>query len=96
MARCSAVCTVPDLVAVGRSILIIVWHLLSNDQARFHDLGADYFDKRRGPERIKQSHVRQLEAPGYTVTPRTQGRLTHPGLTALPGCRLPAHLGLSD
>lgn len=56
------------IVAVGRSILVIVWHLLSDDQARFHDLGADYFDKRRGPERIKNSHVRQLEALGYTVT----------------------------
>lgn len=56
------------IVAVGRSILVIVWHLLSDDQARFHDLGADYFDKRRGPERIKNSHVRQLEALGYKVT----------------------------
>ena len=55
------------IVAVGRSILIIVWHLLSDDQARFHDLGADYFDKRRGSERIKNSHARQLEALGYTV-----------------------------
>jgi transposase len=56
------------IVAVGRSILVIVWHLLSDDQAHFHDLGADYFDQRRGPERIKNSHVRQLEALGYTVT----------------------------
>src|SRR4051812_8264243 len=29
------------IVAVGRSILIIVWHLLSDEQARFHDLGPD-------------------------------------------------------
>jgi transposase len=56
------------IVAVGRSILVIVWHLLSDDQARFHDLGADYFDKRRGPEQIRNSHIRQLEALGYTVT----------------------------
>jgi transposase len=55
-------------VAVGRSILVIVWHLLSDPEARFHDLGADFFDKRRGPERIKQSHIRQLEALGYKVT----------------------------
>jgi transposase len=55
-------------VAVGRSILVIVWHLLSDPQARFQDLGADYFDKRRGPERIKNSHIRQLEALGYKVT----------------------------
>ncbi len=33
-----------------------------------HDLGPDFYDKRRGPERIKQTHVRQLEALGYKVT----------------------------
>jgi transposase len=27
------------IVAVGRSILVIVWHLLSDPDARFHDLG---------------------------------------------------------
>jgi transposase len=56
------------IVAVGRSILVIVWHLLSDPETQFHDLGADFYDKRRGPERIKQSHVRQLEALGYKVT----------------------------
>jgi transposase len=29
------------LVAIGRSVLVIVWHLLSDPQARYHDLGAD-------------------------------------------------------
>jgi transposase len=28
------------IVAVGRSILVIVWHLLSDPTLRFHDLGA--------------------------------------------------------
>src|SRR5829696_8023489 len=28
------------IVAVGRSILVIVWHLLADPTARFHDLGA--------------------------------------------------------
>ena len=28
-------------VAVGRSVLVIVWRLLSDPQARYHDLGAD-------------------------------------------------------
>ena len=56
------------IVAVGRSILIIIWHLLSDDQAHFHDLGPDFYDKRRGPQRIKQTHIRQLEALGYKVT----------------------------
>jgi transposase len=56
------------IVAVGRSILVIVWHLLSDDQAHFQDLGADFYDKRKGPEQIKRTHVRQLEALGYKVT----------------------------
>ena len=34
------------IVAIGRSILVIVWHLLSDPQARFHDLGPDFYDTR--------------------------------------------------
>lgn len=30
------------LVAVARSMLVVVWHLLSDADARFRDLGADY------------------------------------------------------
>jgi len=56
------------IVAVGRSILMIVWHLLSDPEARFHDLGPDFYDNRIGPERKKRNHIRQLEALGYKVT----------------------------
>jgi transposase len=56
------------IVAVGRSILIIVWHLLSDPQARFNDLGSGFYDTRVNPERRKRNHVRQLEALGYAVT----------------------------
>jgi transposase len=28
------------IVAVGRSILVIVWHLLADPTVRYHDLGA--------------------------------------------------------
>lgn len=56
------------IVAVGRSILVIVWHLLSDPEARFHDLGPDFYDNRTGPDRKKRNHVRQLEALGYQVT----------------------------
>ena len=38
------------IVAVGRSILVIIWHLLSDPEARFHDLGPDFYDNRTGPE----------------------------------------------
>jgi transposase len=56
------------IVAVGRSILIIVWHLLADPTARFHDLGAGFYDTRVNAERTKRNHVRQLEALGYKVT----------------------------
>jgi transposase len=56
------------LVAVGRSILVIVWHLLADDDTTFTDLGADHFTKHLNPDRQKRNHIRQLEALGYTVT----------------------------
>lgn len=56
------------IVAVGRSILVIIWHLLSDPDARFHDLGSDFYDNRIGPERKKRNHIRQLEALGFKVT----------------------------
>jgi transposase len=55
------------IVAVGRSILVIVWHLLADPTARFHDLGAGFYDTRINAERTKRNHVRQLEALGYKV-----------------------------
>jgi transposase len=56
------------IVAVGRSILIIIWHLLADPTARFHDLGAGFYDTRINAERTKRNHIRQLEALGYKVT----------------------------
>jgi transposase len=55
------------IVAVGRSILVAVWHLLSNPDAGFHDLGSDFYDNRIGPERRRRNHIRALEALGYKV-----------------------------
>ena len=56
------------IVAVGRSILVIIWHLLSEPGTHFHDLGPDYYDTRLGPERSKRNHIRALQALGYNVT----------------------------
>ncbi|MCO4273956.1 IS110 family transposase [Pseudarthrobacter sp. HLT3-5] len=56
------------IVATGRSILVIIWHLLENPDARFNDLGPDYFSRHTNPETSKRNHIRQLEALGYTVT----------------------------
>jgi transposase len=55
------------IVAVGRSILVIVWYLLADPTARFHDLGAGFYDTRNA-ERAKGNHLRQLEALGDKVT----------------------------
>jgi transposase len=56
------------IVAVGRSILIIIWHLLRDPTARFHDLGPGFYDTRIDTDRKKRNHIRQLEALGYKVT----------------------------
>jgi transposase len=56
------------IVAVARSLLVIIWHLLSDPEARFIDLGSDFYDKRIDPERKKRAHIHQLEALGYKVT----------------------------
>jgi hypothetical protein len=39
------------IVAVGRSILVIVWHLLADPTTRFQDLGAGFYDTRLNAER---------------------------------------------
>jgi transposase len=54
-------------VAIGRSILVIIWHLLSGPDARYHDLGAGFYASRTDPDRRRRNHVRQLEALGYKV-----------------------------
>jgi transposase len=56
------------LVAVARSILVIIWHLLADPTARFHDLGADYHTTRVNTGRKIRNLVHQLEALGHTVT----------------------------
>jgi transposase len=56
------------VVAVGRSILTIVWHLLSDDQATFSDLGPEHYDTRAGTQRALRNHIRGLNALGYQVT----------------------------
>ena len=56
------------LVAVARSILVIIWHLLADPNARFRDLGPDYHTTRTVTERKLRNHIAQLAALGYRVT----------------------------
>jgi transposase len=48
------------LVAVGNSILVIAWHLLSDPAAHFTDLGPDWHD-RLAPLRRKRQLIAELE-----------------------------------
>jgi transposase len=56
------------LVAVARSILVIIWNMLSNPDTRFRDLGSDYHTNRINVERRVRNHIAQLAAMGYRVT----------------------------
>jgi transposase len=56
------------LVAVSRSVLVIVWHLIADPNARYNDLGPGHFDRRVNNERRVHDLVRQLRALGLNVT----------------------------
>jgi transposase len=53
------------LIAVGHSILVILYHLL-RDGTRYLDLGADFFD-RLEPARLTRYYVKRLEHLGHNV-----------------------------
>jgi transposase len=53
------------LVAVGHSILVIVYHILTRRQP-YQDLGATYFEE-RNRQRVEQRLVHRLERLGYVV-----------------------------
>ena len=55
-------------VAVARSILVIIWQLLSDPAARYTDLGYGYYQSRTDTDRKIRNHVRQLQALGLDVT----------------------------
>ena len=56
------------LLAVARTTLVIIWHLLADPAARYHELGAGYYASRINTDRKARNHVRQLEALGFAVT----------------------------
>jgi transposase len=49
------------IVAVGNSVLTIIWHLLADPKARYHDLGADFYQTKVNTRRRERDLVRQLE-----------------------------------
>ena len=62
--------------------MVIVWELLGDDNAQFHDLGPDFCDSRVNLSRKMRNHGRKLQALGYKVTleppPGSSPRRSHP------------------
>lgn len=61
------------IVATGNSLLTIIWHLLSDPDARYHDLGSGYYESTITKQRRQRDLVRQLErltGQKVTFTPR--------------------------
>jgi transposase len=54
------------IVAIGRSILVSIWHMLSR-QEPYQDLGADYYDQRRKDTKVSY-FTKQLSKLGFVVT----------------------------
>lgn len=53
-------------VAVGHSILVISWHLLT-DHCDYQDLGGDWFTRRTDTDKRRDHLIRQLHDLGYSV-----------------------------
>jgi transposase len=53
-------------MAVGHSILVILYHLLK-EQRESVDLGANYLDQ-LDPQGLIRYHVKRFESLGHTVT----------------------------
>src|SRR5664280_798635 len=56
------------IVAVGCSILVIVWHLLSNPEADFVDLDPDFYDINGAPQRTIHTHAPPPQPPAHQPT----------------------------
>jgi transposase len=55
-------------VAIARSILVIIWHLLASPEARYADLGYDHYASRTDKDKKLRNHIRQIQALGFDVT----------------------------
>jgi transposase len=54
--------------AVARSVLVIVWHLLSDPEARYTDLGPGWHQRKTDRDKKIRGCLRQLQALGLDVT----------------------------
>ena len=53
-------------------VALIIWHLLSDPEARFTDLGTDWHQRKTDKDKKTRNHLRGLQALGWdvTLTPR--------------------------
>ena len=70
------------LVATGNSMLTSVHALLSDPDASYQDLGADYYEQRMHTRHQARNHVKSLERLGYKVTIQALNPDTAQPLTA--------------
>ena len=84
------------LVAVARSILIIVWQLLSDPNTRFHDLGSDHHTRRINTN--ERSATTSPNSPRWATTSpsnpppdQIHSSPTTPGSASSAGSLSPAH-----
>jgi transposase len=61
------------LIALAHSLLEVIYYLLKDESAIYHDLGPDHFEHLQ-PERLQRYLVKRLQTLGYhvTLTPRDQ------------------------
>lgn len=69
------------IVALGNSALTIVWHLLSNPNTHYHDLGPNYHQSKTNQQRRQRDLIRQLEHSPARKPPSNHHRTTRRGLT---------------
>nr|MBF6558494.1 IS110 family transposase [Acidimicrobiales bacterium] len=50
------------IVAIGRSLLVVIWHLLQDPEAHFEDLGPDHYNRHADTTSRKRNHIKGLEA----------------------------------
>lgn len=54
-------------VAVGHSLLVVLYHLMKNPESEYQDLGVAYFDQRNPARQVKHL-VKRLNSLGFDVT----------------------------
>ena len=57
--------------AVARSILVIIWHLLNDPEARYTDLGPDWHARKTDRDKKIRGHLRGLQALGIDTSSLT-------------------------